>query len=388
MNSAITLAVLDMAGTTIDVADGVPEALQDAFAAFDLSLSREAIVHMRGRSKREAIRTMLQGFPPPADGGDLSGHIYEIFRTTLRERYSRSAKPVAGATETIGWLRSRNIAVVLTTGFDRDLALLLLEKAGWGDDLVSGVVTSDDVSRGRPEPDMIFRAMNMLAVDDASRVLVVGDTTADLESGKRAGAALIAGVLSGAHSRAELEAHEHDVLLDSIADLPTWLEHQEPWTTRTISMHHTVTVRWQRGAHEPFVDGKYLRKHFWKFDGGVEVPASASPHVVPMPFSDPSGIDPEEAFVASLSSCHMLFVLSIAASRKLLVESYVDNAEGILEKDGNGRLAMTRVTLRPRVTFGETTRVSGEQLGEIHHLAHEKCFIANSVKTVVTVEPC
>ncbi len=152
-------------------------------------------------------------------------------------------------------------------------------------------------------------------------------------------------------------------------------------------MHYTAEISWHRQTDEPFVDGKYLRRHIWKFDGGVELPASASPHIVPLPLCDPSGVDPEEAFVASLSSCHMLFFLSIAASRRLLVESYVDNAEGILEKDSGGRLAMTRVTLHPQVVFGSAAHPSAEHIAEMHHLSHEKCFIANSVKTLVLVDP-
>jgi organic hydroperoxide reductase OsmC/OhrA len=151
-------------------------------------------------------------------------------------------------------------------------------------------------------------------------------------------------------------------------------------------MLYTTEVSWRRDTHESFVDGRYSRRHTWKFDGGVEVPASASPHIVPLPLCDPSAVDPEEAFVAALSSCHMLWFLSIAASRKLLVERYVDNAEGTLENDDTGRLAMTKVVLRPKVTFGGTTGVSDEQIAEIHHLSHQKCFIANSVKTIVIVE--
>lgn len=151
-------------------------------------------------------------------------------------------------------------------------------------------------------------------------------------------------------------------------------------------MTYGVQVSWKRGPREPFVDGKYLRVHSWRFDGGIEIPASSSPHIVPLPLSDESAVDPEEAFVASLSSCHMLWFLSIAAAKKLLVERYVDNAEGILENDGQGRLAMTRVTLKPRVTFGATVVPSRELIDELHHLAHDKCFLANSVKTIISVE--
>src|SRR5688572_26763269 len=105
---------------------------------------------------------------------------------------------------------------------------------------------------------------------------------------------------------------------------------------------YTATVIWQRGDAR-FVDNRYSRAHEWRFDGGAIVPGSSSPHSVPVPLSDPRGVDPEEAFVASLSSCHMLWFLSIAAKRGFVVESYEDNAVGHLEKNESGRLAMTRV---------------------------------------------
>jgi organic hydroperoxide reductase OsmC/OhrA len=152
-------------------------------------------------------------------------------------------------------------------------------------------------------------------------------------------------------------------------------------------MSYTVTVSWQRASDEPFVDSKYSRGHLLKFDGGIEIPGSSSPHVIPLPLSVEGAVDPEEAFVASLSSCHMLWFLSIAAEKGLIVESYQDNAEGILGKNDEGKLAMTKVTLRPKSVFGGDNAVTDEQITEIHHEAHEKCFIANSVKTNVVTEP-
>lgn len=152
-------------------------------------------------------------------------------------------------------------------------------------------------------------------------------------------------------------------------------------------MGHTVKVEWKKGGDEAFTDNKYSRVHRWIFDGGVEVPGSASPQVVPLPFSSEEAVDPEEAFVAALSSCHMLFFLSIAAERGIVVESYEDNAEGVMGKSAEGRVAMTKVALRPRIEFGGDTRPSDDEVDAIHHEAHEKCFIANSVKTIVTTEP-
>ena len=149
---------------------------------------------------------------------------------------------------------------------------------------------------------------------------------------------------------------------------------------------YTAVVRWSRKPDERYVDNRYSRGHEWAFDGGAVVPASASPHVVPLPYSVEAGVDPEEALVASLSSCHMLFFLSIAAKRGYLVDSYVDDAVGVMEKDGDGKIAMTRVTLRPAIRFSGERVPSREDLERMHHSSHEQCFIANSVKTTVVTE--
>ena len=149
---------------------------------------------------------------------------------------------------------------------------------------------------------------------------------------------------------------------------------------------YSATISWQRGAGEPFVDQRYSRAHEWAFDGGVRVPASSSPQVVPLPWSVAEHVDPEEAFVAALSSCHMLTFLWLAARAGYLVESYRDEAVGLMAENGQGRLAMTRVTLRPRVIFGGEHKTTYDELAQLHHQAHEECFIANSVNTVVTTE--
>ena len=149
---------------------------------------------------------------------------------------------------------------------------------------------------------------------------------------------------------------------------------------------YTSVVIWNRDG-AAFLDNRYSRGHRWLFDGGVEVPASASPHVVPLPLSVAAAVDPEEAFVVSLSSCHMLWFLSIAAKRGFLVESYRDEALGTLAKDGDGKLAMTRVTLRPEVRFGGDKRPTADEVSALHHESHEQCFIARSVKTDVRCEP-
>ncbi len=148
---------------------------------------------------------------------------------------------------------------------------------------------------------------------------------------------------------------------------------------------YTATIRWTRDPGTDFAKGQYSRAHEWAFDGGAVVPASPSPHVVPAPWSDQAGVDPEEAFVASLSSCHMLFFVDFARRAGFVVDSYVDEAEGVLEKRSDGKIAMTSVTLRPRVTWGGTPP-DGAALADLHHRAHEACFIANSVTTEVRVE--
>jgi len=148
---------------------------------------------------------------------------------------------------------------------------------------------------------------------------------------------------------------------------------------------YTATVRWTRDPSTDFAKGQYSRAHEWAFDGGAVVPASPSPHVVPAPWSDQAGVDPEEAFVASLSSCHMLFFVDFARRAGIVVDSYVDEADGVLEKRADGKMAVTRVTLRPRVTWGGTSPDEAA-IADLHHRAHEACFIANSVTTEVKVE--
>jgi organic hydroperoxide reductase OsmC/OhrA len=149
---------------------------------------------------------------------------------------------------------------------------------------------------------------------------------------------------------------------------------------------HTANVSWSRGAGD-FAPGRYSGLHAWRFDGGAEVRGSPTPEVAPPPMSDPTAVDPEEAFVAALSSCHMLFFLALAARRGFVVDSYEDAAEGELAKNAQGRLSMTRVTLRPRTAFSGERLPTPEDLQALHHKAHEACYIANSVRTDVRIEP-
>ncbi len=149
---------------------------------------------------------------------------------------------------------------------------------------------------------------------------------------------------------------------------------------------YTAEIAWERGSAD-FASGRYSRRHLLRFDGGLEVPGSSSPHVVPLPWSDASAMDPEEAFVASLSSCHMLWFLSLAGKRKFCVDSYIDKASGVMAKNADGKLAMTVVTLKPEVVFSGERKPAAAELEALHHEAHEACFIANSVRTEVRCEP-
>jgi organic hydroperoxide reductase OsmC/OhrA len=149
---------------------------------------------------------------------------------------------------------------------------------------------------------------------------------------------------------------------------------------------YKAVVAWERGD-QVFVDNRYSRAHVWRFDGGAEVPGSSSPRSVPVPLSNAAAVDPEEAFVAALSSCHMLWFLAIAAKRGFRVDRYRDEAEGVLEKNAEGKRAMTQVTLRPEISFSGEKIPTREELDQMHHEAHEECYIASSVKSDVRCEP-
>jgi organic hydroperoxide reductase OsmC/OhrA len=146
---------------------------------------------------------------------------------------------------------------------------------------------------------------------------------------------------------------------------------------------HKATIHWKLGTGD-FLKGKYSREHTWQFDGGLTLPASSSPHVVPTPWSNPANVDPEESFVASVSSCHMLTFLFLASKKGFQIESYDDEAIGTMTKGPNGTPWISLVTLNPKIVYtGKTPSTSEEE--ELHHHAHEQCFIAQSIKTEVKV---
>jgi len=147
-----------------------------------------------------------------------------------------------------------------------------------------------------------------------------------------------------------------------------------------------ATIHWER-QDQVFTDKRYSRRHLMHFDGGAVVPGSSSPHTVREPYSDPAAVDPEEAFVAALSSCHMLWFLDLACRAGWVVDDYRDEAVGTLAPDADGKLAMTLVTLRPAVRFAGARRPDAAEIERLHHAAHAECFIANSVKSEVRCEP-
>lgn len=149
---------------------------------------------------------------------------------------------------------------------------------------------------------------------------------------------------------------------------------------------HSAQVLWQRRNGEHFVDQQYSRAHTWLFDGGASVAASSSPDVVPPPCSVGANVDPEEAFVAAVASCHMLWFLGLAAKRRLVVDSYRDRALGLMRKDAQDRLAITDIILRPDIVFGGDDIPDEGAIRALHESAHRQCFIANSVKAAIRVE--
>src|SRR5436190_13703404 len=151
-----------------------------------------------------------------------------------------------------------------------------------------------------------------------------------------------------------------------------------------MAHQYRASVKWSRSG-AAFTDQRYSRGHTWSFDGGVTVPASSSPLSVRLPYSVAEAVDPEEAFVAAVSSCHMLTFLYVAAKQGFVVDSYADEAVGEMTKNERGRMWVSKVTLAPAIRFSGEKRPTSEQLDELHHLAHEECYIANSVKSEVVV---
>jgi phosphonatase-like hydrolase len=218
----LQLMVFDMAGTTVEDGGQVPAAFAAALRECDITLRDEELANVRGASKREAIAELVARHAPAAWRG-RSDAVYASFVHHLQRAFGNGVRPIAGAPETFEFLRSRGVRIALTTGFDRDVAGMLLDALGWRA-LADAFVCGDDVPRGRPAPYLIFSAMAAAGVDSVHRVGAVGDTTLDLQAGYNAGAKLNIGVLCGAHDRARLSAQPHTHLIGSVAELPGLLQ--------------------------------------------------------------------------------------------------------------------------------------------------------------------
>jgi phosphonatase-like hydrolase len=219
-----TLAVLDLAGTTLAATDDVGLVLRETLASAGLAAPPEAVAALRGRNKRDALRDLLAGAAPGVVVPEerVERLHAEFRRRLLAHAAARPVVPLPGAEAAMRWLRARGVSVALTTGFDRELARGLLEPLGWAPPLLCGVACADDVARGRPAPDLIHHAMRLAGVTDPAAVLVAGDTVADVEAGRAAGTGHIVAVLSGAGTRTGLAAARPTVILESLAALPQW----------------------------------------------------------------------------------------------------------------------------------------------------------------------
>jgi phosphonatase-like hydrolase len=218
----IRLVVFDMAGTTVHDVDAVNGCLRDAMATAGVSVEAAAVNAVMGLPKPEAIRQLLAGRLP-----DRAAAIHADFVARMRRHYliGPDVREVAGASDVFARLRRGGIYVGLDSGFSRDIAQGIIDRLGWGGPrpVIDGSVTSDEVPRGRPYPDMILRLMQQCGVADPGRVAKVGDTPADLEQGHRAGCGMVVGVTGGSHTHEQLVRYPHTHLLESVADLPTLL---------------------------------------------------------------------------------------------------------------------------------------------------------------------
>lgn len=215
MTNFPALVIFDMAGTTVEDRGQVPSAFAAALADAGITLSPDDITRVRGASKRHAIRELL-----PADQASRADEIYARFRDRLAHQYrTEGVRAIGGADAIFRKLKANGAAVVLTTGFDRDTAMLLTSALGWTRTIVDAVVCGDDVANGRPAPDMILLAMKLAGVSDVAQVANVGDTALDLEAAARAGVKWNIGVLSGAHTRETLERAPHTHIIESIQEL-------------------------------------------------------------------------------------------------------------------------------------------------------------------------
>lgn len=222
MAHGLELMVFDMAGTTVEDGGQVPKAFNAALAECDIRISAEQLAQIRGASKREAIAELVAKYAGPSWQG-RSEEVYASFVRHMAREFNGAVRALPGAEETFRWLRSQGVKIALTTGFDRDIASLLLAALGWKT-IADYCACGDDVPRGRPAPYLIFRAMEATGVDSVHAVGTLGDTVLDLQAGFNAGVRLNMGTLSGAHDRKRMEREPHTLLVNSVADLPRLLQ--------------------------------------------------------------------------------------------------------------------------------------------------------------------
>ena len=218
------LIVFDMIGTTVRGPEILPSALRKAFETVGVNLSDDEISAARGKSKREAISSMLFESVGAKKAGEYAMRVYEAFENTMLQQYwDATVRTVDGTRETFDWCKENRTKIALATGFDRRLSEVLIQKLQLQDD-IDTIVCTDDVKRGRPAPYLIFHAMENTEIESVSEVAAVGDTVSDLKAGFNAGVRWNVAVLSGAHSQDELEEQPHTAIIDSIADLPSVFE--------------------------------------------------------------------------------------------------------------------------------------------------------------------
>ena len=222
----LDLVVFDMAGTTIQDDGQVLSAFVDALTQAGIEVDEHDLTRWRGASKREVVRAFVERqHGPAAKGNDKRvDYIYAAFREHLETSFTKhGARPIVGAPETFAWLRESGVKIALTTGFYRKVTDLILDAIGWKQDVIDASVSSDEVSKGRPAPYMIFRAMEATRATDVRRVVKVGDTALDLMAGSNAGAGGVVGVLSGSHGMDQLDSAKHTHIIPSVAELPALL---------------------------------------------------------------------------------------------------------------------------------------------------------------------
>ncbi len=223
--SKIELVIFDMAGTTVNDDDGVSRCVRAALEQVGVSASREAVNLVMGIPKPMAIHQLLERYERPELIEQLDA-IHADFVRRMIEFYQTdpSVHEIAGATDTFRRLRAAGIKTALDTGFSRDIADVVIRRLGWNDDaLLNTTVTSDEVERGRPHPDLAFKAMHDLGISDAGRVAKVGDTPSDLQEGAAAGCGMVVGVTGGSHTAEQLQPFPHTHLIGTVAELPALL---------------------------------------------------------------------------------------------------------------------------------------------------------------------